>query len=104
METTVTYVIEVTTTNLHNYPRIFRVLSADGVEISKELVGFKEIQMVNPEIGVEYAALYKTFLENFVESIDPSLGFLALTELDLYDFSLALNYAAAFSAVPIQYM
>jgi hypothetical protein len=104
METNVTYEIEVTTTNLYNYPRIFRVLSVDGVEVSKDLVSFKEVQLVNPTLGVEYAVLYKAFLENFVDSIDTSLGFLSLKEMDLYDFSLALNYAASVSAAPVQYL
>ena len=77
-------------------------MSVDNVEVSRELVGFKEVQLVNPELGIEYAGLYKTFIQNFVDSIDPSLGFLALKEVDLYSFSIALNYVSSVSAVSMQ--
>lgn len=100
MEPSVVYTIEMTTNTVRSFPRIFRVVSIDGTEIHRQLVSFEEVQAINPGLGVEYAELYKTYLEDFVASVDTSLGFLGLTETDLSDFASGINYAASVSAVP----
>jgi hypothetical protein len=100
MEPTVVYTIEMTTSTIRSFPRIFRVVSIDGTEIHRQLVSFEEVQAVRPELGIEYAELYKTYLEDFVASVDTSLGFLGLAETDLSDFASGINYAASVSAIP----
>jgi hypothetical protein len=100
MEPTVVYTIEMTTNTIRSFPRIFRIVSINGTEIHKQLVSFEEVQAVRPDLGVEYAELYKTYLEDFVTSVDTSLGFLGLAEVDLSDFASGINYAASVSAVP----
>lgn len=100
MEPNVVYTIEMTTNTIRSFPRIFRVVSINGTEIHRQLVSFEEVQAINPGLGVEYAELYKTYLEDFVASVDTSLGFLGLTEADLSDFASGINYATSVSAVP----
>ena len=101
MEPNISYKIEMTTNTLYSFPRIYRIMSIDGAEVLKQLVSFKEVQAVNPELGVEYAELYKAFLENFVDSIDTSLGFLGLKELDFSNFASGIDYVSSVSALTI---
>jgi hypothetical protein len=98
----VSYEIVMATIGTATFPKTHRVVKIDGVEVARQEAGFKEIQIINPELGLEYAILYKQFLLNFVNSIEPSLGFLGLTEESLTDFSRGIYYAAGNSAVTIQ--
>jgi hypothetical protein len=102
MGTEVLYEIVITTIGTATFPTTNRVVKIDGVEVSRQDAGFKEIQSINPELGLEYATLYKKFLLDFANSIDSSLGFLGLTEEALTDFSKGLYYASGNSAVTIE--
>jgi len=53
----------------YGYPVVLRVISVDGVEVSRGEPDFKEITAASPQIVSEYHAAVATYLTNFASSI-----------------------------------
>jgi hypothetical protein len=53
----------------HGYPAVLRVISVDGVEVSRGEPDFEEITAAAPQIVSEYHAAVAMYLTNFASAI-----------------------------------
>jgi hypothetical protein len=101
MTNTTTYIVS-TQPELNSipFPRLYRAVFADGVEISRYDVAFDEVAAVSPEVSSEYVLAFKNFLTTFNETLDPAIG---LSDFNYSDFtSLASAVSYVISRVPME--
>jgi hypothetical protein len=99
--TTTTYVIDTQpeTTSII-FPRLYRLVSVDGVEIARFDVAFNEVAAVDPEVSSQYVIEFKNFLTAFNETLDPAIG---LSDFNFGDFmSLASAVSYVTSRIPME--
>lgn len=68
MSNTAIYVIE-PDEKFNSFPKIYRVIQVDGVEIARSSVLFEEVVSVSPSTALEYLASYKLYVAQIAESI-----------------------------------
>jgi hypothetical protein len=71
MSNTVLYVIE-PDENFNSFPKIYRVIKVDGVEIARSTVFFEEVVLASPDLALEYLTTYKLYLAEVANSIPAS--------------------------------
>jgi 23S rRNA U2552 (ribose-2'-O)-methylase RlmE/FtsJ len=93
MATTSAYVVDYEKSYPKNMPKIYRVISVDGVETARyEIIDFIEVISMAPEVGIEFTEKFKQYLLDIVSSIDVENG---LSEFDHNQF-LQLESAAIY--------
>jgi hypothetical protein len=90
------YIIEPSATMVA-HPRLYRVLSISGVEISKQEVSFAEVAAANPELFEMFLVQYKQYLIDFANQINPENGVNALNQESIRSFEKGLMYAASYA-------
>lgn len=74
------------------FPRLYRLVSIDGVEVARYDVAFDEVATVSPEVSSEYVVAFKSFLADFNESLDPAVGLSDFNYSDFMSLSSAISY------------
>jgi hypothetical protein len=78
-----------------SHPRLYKVASISGVEVSRQEVSFLEFSLAEPELFAEFLSQFKAYILGYAESIDVSLGVDALKEETLRSFEKGIMYAAS---------
>jgi hypothetical protein len=82
------------------FPRLYRLVSVDGIEVARYDVAFDEVAAVAPEVSSEYVVAFKNFLTVFNETLDPAIG---LSDFNFGDFmSLASAVSYITSRLPME--
>jgi hypothetical protein len=68
MSNTVLYVIE-PDDKFNSFPKIYRVIEVDGVEIARSPVLFDEVVIASPNTALEYLTAYKLYVSEIASSI-----------------------------------
>lgn len=95
-ETTTIYVIEPSSTMVV-HPRLYRILSVSGVEVSKQEAPFAEVAAADPSLFAQFLTEFKQYLINFADQIDPESGINALNLELIRSFEKGLMYAANYA-------
>lgn len=91
-ETVTNYLIELSP-HMISHPKIYKVSSISGTEISRQEVSFMEAHLVEPELFQYFLVQFKQYVLNFGDSIDPSNGISALNQEALRSFEKGIIYA-----------
>jgi hypothetical protein len=86
------YIIE-SSPHAVSHPRIYKVSSISGVEVSRQEVSFLEASLAEPELFTDFLSQYKAYISDYANSIDVSLGVDALKEETLRSFEKGIMYA-----------
>ncbi len=95
-ETTTTYVIEPSATMVV-HPRLYRILSISGVEVSKQEAPFTEVAAADPELFAQFLTEFKQYLIDFANQISPESGINALNLEQIRSFEKGLMYASNYA-------
>jgi hypothetical protein len=68
MSSTVKYVIE-PDEKFNSFPKIYRVIEVNEVEVSRSLVVFEEVVLASPDTVIGYLAAYKLYVTELANSI-----------------------------------
>lgn len=100
MANTTTYVIDTQpeTTSIP-FPRLYRLVSVDGVEVARYDVAFDEVATVAPDVSSAYVSAFKEFLSSFSDTLDPAIGLSDFNHSDFMALSNAVSYVV--SRVPM---
>lgn len=90
------YIIEPSATMVV-HPRLYRVLSISGVEISKQEVSFAEVAAADPGLFETFLVQYKQYLIDFANQINPEDGINALNQEFIKSFEKGLMYASNYA-------
>lgn len=96
MANTTTYIVDTQpeTTSIP-FPRLYRVVSVDGVEVARYDVAFDEVATVAPEVSSEYVSAFKAFLVTFNETLDPAIGVSDFNHSDFWALASAVSYVTS---------
>lgn len=95
-ETLTTYVIEPSATMV-THPRLYRVLSISGVEISKQEVSFLEVSAADPELFATFLTQFRQYIIDFGTQIVPENGVNAINQEMIRSFEKGLIYASNYA-------
>lgn len=93
MSVVINYIIEASP-HMVSHPRIYKVSSISGVEVSKNEVSFLEASLAEPALFLDFISQFKAYITDFSDSIDSTAGVDAINEEKLRSFEKGISYAS----------
>jgi hypothetical protein len=92
-ELTTSYIIE-SSPHAVSHPKLYKITSVSGVEVSRQEPTFLEVSLVDVELFSEFLVQFKSYIVSYAESIDETSGINALNQEILRSFEKGIIYAS----------